>query len=59
MGAHLFALLRGGGDHHRRGIFEGTSVGVGVEEASGGDIKAFGVADGRLEVDEQTLRVVG
>ena len=48
--AHLLALLGGGGDHHRGGTLEGASIRVGVEEASGGDLKALGIKDGRLEV---------
>ena len=59
VGAHLFALLRDGGDHHRRGILEGASVRIWVEEAGGGDLKTFGVENGGFEVDEQPLGVVG
>ena len=48
--AHLLTFLGGGGDHYRGGALKGASVGVGVEEAGGGDMKAFGVKNGRLEV---------
>ena len=48
--AHLLTFFGGGGDHHRGGILEGASSRVRVEEASGGDLKALGVEDGRLEV---------
>ena len=59
MGAHLFALLGGGGNHHRGGVLEGTSVRVWIEEVSGGDCKALGVKDGGFEVDKQILGVIG
>ena len=50
VGAHLLVFFGGGGDHYRGGAIEGASIGVGVEEASGGDLKALGEKDGRLEV---------
>ena len=57
--AHLLTLLGSGGDHYRGGVLEGASVGVRVEEASGGDLKALGIEDGRLEVHKQPLGVTG
>ena len=48
--AHLLTLFGGGGNHNRGGVLEGASVGVGVKEASGGDLKALGIKNGRLEV---------
>ena len=57
MRAHLLALLGGGSDHHRGGVFEGASVGIGLEESSGGDRKSLGVEDGGLQVDEQPFWV--
>ena len=52
MGAHFLALFGGGGHHYQRGVLEGISVRVWVEEAGGGDVKAFGIADGGLEIDK-------
>ena len=57
--AHFLTLFGGGSDHHRGGVFQGASVGVWVEESSGGDRKSFGVEDGGLEVDELPFWVVG
>ena len=58
MRAHLPAFFGGGSHHHRGGVFEGSSVGVWVEEASGGDLKACGIEDGGLEINEQPFGVI-
>ena len=57
VGAHFLSFLRGGGNHNRGGIFEGTSIRVWVEEPSGGNRKAFGVEDSGFHVDKQPFRV--
>ena len=59
VGAHFLPLLRGGSDHNRVGVFEGASIRVWIEEPSGGDLKTFGVEDGRSEVDYQPFGVTG
>ena len=59
VGAHLLSLLRGGGNHHRGGIIEGASIGIWVEELSGGNRETFGVEDSGPEIDEQPFRVTG
>ena len=58
MGAHLPTFLRGGSDHHRGGVFEGPSVGIWVEEASGCDPGTFRVEDSGFEVNEEPFRVI-
>ena len=50
--AHLLTFFGGGSDHHRGGVLQGASVGVRVEESSGGDRKSLGVENGGLEVDK-------
>ena len=57
IGAHFLSFLRGGGNHNGGGILEGTSVGVWVEEPSGGNRNAFGVEDSGFQVDKQPFRV--
>ena len=59
VGAHLFSFLGSGSNHHRRGVFDGPSVGIRVKEASGGDHKTLSVEYGGFEVDKQPLRVTG
>ena len=59
VGSHLLSLLRGGGNYNRGGVLEGTSVGIWVEEPSGGNRKTFSVEYSGLEVNKQPFRVAG